>query len=426
MLSPNNKIICGVDLGSHRLKIAAGLLNKNGDFSSLEYASAKSYGMNAGLITDISSMSRTLRETLGLLERKIRHTIKRVYININAEDLISRYVSAAMPLCDRGNKIVTTQDVSLIKSQACSLGLKLEEEIIHEFPYRYVLDDHNEMQNPNGLYGHKLTVDLYLIAAKLAHIENIVKLTNQAGLEVEDVVFSGLAASLAVLDKNLKTRGCVLIDIGADLTQILLFKDNILRFAEVINYGGNNITKAISEVIKLPFELAEEIKDTYGSATCKDINDSEEVMIKKDDSYRPIKRRIISSVIEPEVTQLLTRLKEKIDSSAYLRGIDYPIIIIGGTGLLDGLLELAESILGTSVTLGIPKAQLPAQNYQPRYGKDLLSLSSRSVIYATAIGLILYGFNLKEENKLTIFQSPDKNIFTYLTGRMKDIYSEYF
>lgn len=426
MLTNNKDIICGVDLGSHSLKTTAGILDKKGNFFSLEYAGAKSYGMNAGLITDISSASRILKNTISALEDKIQHKIKRVYVNINAKNLILKYANAIMPLCDRGNKVVTNADINLINSQACSLSLKMDEDVIHEFSQRYILDDNNQLNNPKGLYGHKLAVDLYLVAAKISHIENIVKLANQAGLEVEDVVFSGLAASLAVLDKSLKEKGCILIDIGADLTQILVFRDNILRFAEIIDYGGNNITKSISEVLRLPKELAEEIKSSYGSATSRDIEETEEVMIKKDNSYQPIKRRVISSIIEPEVTQLLTRLKEKIDSLPYLKGIDYAVIMSGGNSLLEGFLELAESILGAAVRLGIPKAQPHSEKKQPRYGKELLSLSIRSVTYATAIGLILYGFNRRNEDRLTIFKSPDKNIFTYLTARIKDIYSEYF
>ncbi len=426
MFSYSSNIICGVDLGSHRFKIAAGVLDKRGDFSLLDYAGAKSSGMSAGLVTDISSTSRTLKQTVGSLEDKIKHKIKRVYVNINAKDLILRCAGAVMPLCDRGNKIVTNADINLINSQACSLNLKLDEEIIHKFSHRYILDEHNYMENPKGLYGHKLAVDLYLIAGKLSHIENIVRLINQAGFEVEDIVFSGVAASLAVLDKNLKNSGCVLIDIGADLTQVLVFKDNILRFSEIINYGGNNIASAISEVLRLPFTLAEEIKDAHGAATSKDIGENEEVMVRKDDLYQPIKRRSISGIIEPEVTQLLVRLKEKIDVVPCLKGIDYPVIMSGGTSLMEGLLELTESILGVPVKLGIPKAKIPSERSQPGYGKDLFSFSNRSVIYSTVIGLVIYGFNARKEKKLAIFQSPDKNILTYVTGRVKDIYSEYF
>lgn len=93
---------------------------------------------------------------------------------------------------------------------------------------------------------------------------------------------------------------------------------------------------------------------------------------------------------------------------------------------MEGLLELTESILGVPVKLGIPKAKIPSERSQPGYGKDLFSFSNRSVIYSTVIGLVIYGFNARKEKKLAIFQSPDKNILTYVTGRVKDIYSEYF
>lgn len=421
-----DNIICGVDLGSHRLKAVAGILDKKENFFSLEHVGAKNDGIRSGLITDISLATRVLREAMGALEGKLRRRIKSVYVNIDSEDLILRRANAVIPLCERGNKIITAADIDLVRSQACSLNLKLNEEKIHEFARRYTLDDHNKTENPKGLYGHKLAIDLYLAAAKLSQIENIVKLVNQAGLEAERVVFSGFAASLALLDKGLKESGCVLVDIGADLTQVLVFKGGALCFAEVMRYGGNNITASLAEVLKLPFGLAEEVKDTHGAATSKDIKEDEDVMVKKDDIYRSIRRRSITGIIEPEVTQLLTRLKEKIDTVTCLKGVDYPVIISGGTGLLDGLLELAESIFSVSVKLGIPKAQISAESGAPAYGKSLFSFSNRSVIYATAIGLVIYGFEAKRESRLRMFESKENNIFTYVSTKAKDLYSEYF
>lgn len=406
------KIICGLDLGSNRIKAAVGILNRKGNFSCLEYANVKSYGMSAGFITDISRLTRILKQLMRMLEKKINRKIKRIYVNINGKDLIFREASAVMPLCDRGNKIVRLSDINSVKSCARSLNIKLEEEIIHDFSYRYTLDDHNQVQNPRGLCGHKLATDLYLIIAKISHIENIVKLLNQAGLEAEEIVFSGLASGLAALDKKQREKGSILIDIGADLTQLAIFKDGILCLADIIFYGGNNITASIAKVLKFPFGLAEEIKDSYGSVSSCDINENEEVMIKKDNSYQPIKRRAISSIIESEVTQLFIRLKEKIDTRPYLKHTDYSVTVIGGSSLLDGLLELAESILGVSVKLGVPY--------------DLSFLSNRAVSYMTSIGLIRYGFNSAKDNRFAIFKSRDTNLLTHLAARLKDIYSEYF
>ncbi len=414
-----DKVICGIDLGSSKFKAVVSLVDGRGNFYRFEHVEAKNSGVRGGVVTDISKATLVLKQLIAKLENKINRKIKRVYVNIGGKDLVFRNANAVTPLTDRGNKVVTQADINLVNSYARSLNVKLGEEIIHDFAYRYILDDHNQVLNPKGLYGHKIAADLYLAVSSINHIENIAKLINQAGLEIESLVFSGLASSLAVLDKKQKEEGCVLVDIGADLTHLLIFKDANLRFCDVLAYGGNNITSGICDVLNLPRNLAEEIKDAYGSAISQDIDAEEEVMIKKDDSYQPIRRRVISSVIEPEVTQLLTRLKEKIDSSSYLSGRGYSVIITGGSSLLDGLLELAESVLGVSVKLGIPKVE----GFR---GKNLLKSSNRAVGFASAIGLLHYGLDMTKSNKFTIFRSKDTNLLTYISARLKGIYSDYF
>ncbi|PIQ88287.1 MAG: cell division protein FtsA [Candidatus Omnitrophica bacterium CG11_big_fil_rev_8_21_14_0_20_42_13] len=429
----SNKIICGIDLGSSRIKAAVGITDKKLNLLQLAYDDIKSTGISKGFITDISLLTHNLKQLIKRLEHKTGQKIKNVSVGINGQDILFRNASAMMPLIDKGNKIVTLSDMNRISSYARSLNLKFEEEIIHDIIFKYTLDDHNRLENPRGLYGHKLAVDLYLVVSKITRIENTVKLITHAGLELEDIVFSGIASGSVCLSDEEKKKGAILIDIGADLTQFLIFKDGVLCFADIIDYGGGNISNAISEILKLPIELAEEIKDSYGSAALGDINENEEVIIKKGDSYFPIKRKVISSIIEPELTQLFMRIKDKINSTLSLQGMNYSLVITGGTSLLDGLIELAELIFATPVRLGIPKL-IAAVSLPPVKVNDGQAVNRNGAItlpisclrHATSIGFIQHAINSNSAHRLSLFNAGNSNPVAYLMSRMKDIYSEYF
>lgn len=418
----SEKMICGLELGAGRLKAAAGILDKKGSILRLEYADIKSEGINNGFISDISKLTFLLKQLIGSLEQKIGRRIKRVYVSAKNRDIVFRESEASLPLSERGNKIITASDLSLLNAQARSLSLKMEEDIIHDFALNYVLDDCNRVENPRGLSAHKLSVKLHLIVDKVVNIENTLRLLSQAGLETEEIVFSGLAASLAVLEDSEKQKGCVLVDIGASATELLVFKNGIPDSLDSLDYGGDDITKAVSGAFELNLALAQELKDSHGAAISNDIAESEEVIIKKDAGYYPIKRRLISASIERSLTQFFSRLKEKISLNQSLKGLDYCVVMVGGTSLLDGFLELAEQVLGVGVRLGIPRVQAAIEDQN----KFKVSFSHRAVIYATAIGLIQYGANAARRNKLAIFKSKDNNLITHIAGRVKDIYSEYF
>ena len=404
------KIINAIDIGASNIVAVSANVDRSGRILSLDIAESKSQGIEKGLVTDLEKLTNSIQRTIRKLQSKSKTKIYDAYININGNYITTRHSCAAIPLAEKANKVITASDIRKVESQARLLGVKLEEEVIHEFPQSYTVDGYNKVKNPLGLHGRKLEVDLYLLVAKISQVENLIKSVNQSGLEVADVELSGLAGSLAVLSKKERQEGCILVDIGAGATEVLIFKDSILRELEVLPFGGDEITDVIASKLRLSFVLAQDLKKSYGSVNSKDVPDSKEVLIKQNYSYKPIKQKMICELIETKIDRLLALLQTKLDSSLYRERINSGIIIVGGTTLLSGLLEKIELELKLPVRAGrIKRINLP---------------SSKMSLYATAIGLIHYGINASLKRNSRLFSN--QNLLFRFFSKVKEVYREYF
>ncbi len=404
------RFISGLDIGTYKIAASMAKVDKKGNIDLLAIEESRSQGINRGLVTDLALLSHTIQDTMLSLRKKTSVKPDDVYAGIKGIHLTARHSRAVIPLLDRGNKVITSLDVRKVNNQARILGLSLEEDAIHEFAQNYFLDGNNRVENPLGLYGHKLEVDLFLITGKVSQIENLIKAVNNAGYQIKNLIFSGLAASFVTLTEEEKQKGCCLINIGSGSTEILTFQAGVLRALEIIPLGGSNLTEAIASALRLPFSLAEELKISYAAASPKDIDKDEDILVKKSLSYNPISRRSICQAIEPEVNRLIDAIKEKLDKSDFREYFSSDVVITGGMSLLYGFLEQLESKIGLPVRIAkIKQKALP---------------STKAPIYATTIGLLHCGIqSFLQDGSLV---RKGKKGFNSFATQIKELYHEYF
>ena len=223
-----NNYICALDIGSSKISACVVKIQKR-RISDLYLESAASKGVKDGVITDSISLISSIEKLIKSLKAKSGVNIKFLQANISGEDILTKHSRAIIPLAERGNKVITVSDMQRVNEQARVLGSSLDEEIIHIIPSSYSIDSKSNISNPLGLYSHKLEVDLFLICGKLSSVETLSRVVNQAGYEIRGLSFSGLATSRAVFDKASKEGLSVFCDIGSDITEILIFRDGLLK-----------------------------------------------------------------------------------------------------------------------------------------------------------------------------------------------------
>ena len=407
----SEKYYCGVDLGTQKIK--AGIL-KVRDRTDMELIGAYEHtchGFKDNAVSDLAEFSECIHHAIYELTKKTGIKCKDVQLGLGGAMIETRQTNTVIPLIDRGNKIITRQDVKKVNHNARLLGIKIEEEILHDLPQYYKVDDVSSALNPVGLYGRKLGVHSLMIVINGNCVRNITKAFHQAGYDVENVFFSSYATSQVILREEEKKDGCVLVDIGAQYTTVLVFLDGILRFLEKIDIGGNDFTHQIADRINLPFDLAEEIKKSYAMASGFDEKRDEEILVKRESAYIPVKRSVICQAIEPKTGELVGRVRTAVARSGLKDRINNGMIIVGGGSLLPGCIERIGHALNMPVKLG--QVNLPLR-------KNL----NHTALFAPVVGLAQSGF--KKTFRYSI-SSNDKSHWTrHVTDRVKDLYQEYF
>ncbi len=416
-----NNYICTLDIGSSKISACLARV-KNGRINAIFFESLPFSGLTKGQVTDSIGLVNAVGSVIKGLKSKSKVAVKLIHVNISGLDISTKHSYAIIPLAERGNKIIAPQDIRDVNEQALTLGSNMEDEVIHYIPCGYELDSRKDVINPLGLYSHKLGVDLYLICAKLSAVQNITHALNQAGYEVKDMIFSGLATSKALLNKEQKGIN-IFCDIGRDITELLIFKEGLLIDTHIFPMGGNDLSRALAEELLIPLELAEELKKSHGSVGDNiNIDENKEVLVKKEDFYKPIKQKLICEILTKKAKSFCATIKDYISNNVDV--VEVNSFIVTGRGvLLEGFLELLDLNTGLSAKLG-------------RISDDeLLSIVSQSDIltehkyisYITCLGILGHVLRLKKAPSLPHHGTgQERNVFEKTISKIKEIYQEYF
>ena len=226
-------LLCGLDIGNSRLK-AILARNEKQRIEILASATLAVNGLSKGVVNDLNSLSDSIQNILDKLFRETNTKLKRILISVNGDCINAQSTFATVALSEQGNHQINFSDINYLRRQARLLGTRIDETILHEFPQAYILDDNHSVANPLGLLARKIKLDSFILSAAHTLIGNIKSAVQQAGYEISDIIYSGVASSLSVLSQEERKKGIILIDAGACFTNILFFKDNILRDFKMI------------------------------------------------------------------------------------------------------------------------------------------------------------------------------------------------
>jgi cell division protein FtsA len=409
-----------VDIGNSKISAVVAVFKKK-KVADIFCETTPSKAVKNGMIVDSVALVGSLGFLLKALKARSRVAIKHIYVNLSGKDVITKHSRAILPLIDRGNKVITNSDIQKVKEQAVILGSSLDEEIIHEIPYSYNIDSKNNCLNPLGLFSHKLEIDLYLICARLSALQSFTHAVNQAGYEIKDLFFSGLATSEAVLPQEDSAGTVVFCDVGSDITELLFFQDGSLKIIEILTVGGNDFTHELAQELKIPFDFAEEIKIAHG--VVDDRNDpaqDKEILIKKDNVYNPIKLKMVTDCLTAKAKSFCQNLKSTIEKHMPCTKVGHTVVC-GRIFQQEGLLEMLEKALGVPTRLGRivnPDLAAVAHKQENLSGQKYLS-------YLTALGIICFAQRESKPLALPAIQ-PSRNPILKAVNKVKDIYQEYF
>ncbi|MBI4753601.1 cell division protein FtsA [Candidatus Desantisbacteria bacterium] len=403
--------IVGLDIGTTKICAIIGEMDED-RMEIIGVGTAPSHGLKKGVVVNIDSTIKSVENAISEAELMAGVEVSSVYAGI-AGSHIKGINSHGVIAISRGRE-VTSADMERVIDAAKAVSIPLDRQIIHVLPQQFIIDGQDGIKEPIGMSGTRLEVEIHIVTGAVTSAQNIVKCVNRSGFEVDDLVLEPLAASYSVLTEDEKDLGVVLVDIGGGTTDIGIFIDGSIWHTSVLSIGGDNVTKDISVGLRTPVVDAEKIKINYGCATPSLVKDDEMIEIPSvgERRSRTLPRQVLSEIIEPRMEEIFTLINQEIRMTGYENMIASGIVLTGGAAMLKGSAELAEKIFDLPVRIGVPKGVAGLV--------DVIS----SPVYATGVGLVLYGMKNRLDGKKT--RSVGGNVFKKVSGKMKDWFSDFF
>ncbi len=377
-------LLVGLDVGTTKIFALVSKIKRGGGFDILGAGIAPSQGITKGVITNIKETSQRIKKVIKKAELDSGTRVERVWVSIAGSHIQGRDNQSFIKVKNQDH-IITPREIERVLKESSSIVLPPERKIIHVLPLDYIVDGQNRIKDPIGMVGAHLQAKVHLVTASSAHRQNIEISVEKAGYESEGVVLQSLASAISTLMPEEEDLGVALLDIGGGTTDVAIFLEEGMKFTSVLPVGGNHITNDIAVGFHTTRERAEEIKIKYGAASLDYLDKDESIQVKGVAGrgiYTEKKSRLIQ-IIQLRVEEIFELVDQKLKKSGYKDLVTSGIVLTGGSSLLTGIKEKAEEKLGLPTRIGYPRI------------KGLKQL--RSPLYATGVGLILYGLKKREE-----------------------------
>lgn len=383
------RIITGIELGSS--KITTLVSNVQSDLTALEpvnnivgISSTESKGIRKGQIVNIEEAVEAVIASVEAAERMAGYNIDRAYVSLGGASVESQNSRGVVAVSNADGEI-TEADVDRVIEAASAISIPSSREVIHVIPREFTVDGEGGVKDPVGMSGVRLEVETHLITASTASIKNLKKAINEVGIEIEELVFSGIAASEACLSSTEKELGCVLVDIGGGTTSIAVYTEGSLVHSSVLPVGARNVTNDLAIGLRVSLESAEKIKLALSDSlktTHREVESVDNLDLKTlglSDIKNVSKKTLVEGIIRPRINEIFTMVRINLERAGLISRVPSGVVITGGGAETVGMLESAKRIL-----------TLPARRADPQGVSGLID-DIMCPAFAVPIGLVIYG-----------------------------------
>ncbi len=415
-MKKNRHAIVGLDVGTTKICTVVVKVEKDQSLRTVGMGVCPCTGLRKGVVVNMEETVSAIVKSVEEAENMAKVEISSVFAGIAGGHINSFNSHGILDLVPDPREI-TVGDMERVLESAKAVSIPMDREVIHIIPQDYTVDGQKGVKDPVGLVGSRLEVDVHVVTGAVSSAQNIIKSITTAGLEVEDIILEPLASSIATLTPEEKKSGVIMIDIGGGTSDFVVFVDDIIRDTNVLAVGGDHISNDISLAFKIPEEKAEEVKIKFGCAQASRVSPSEKFMIPGilGRESASIGRRELAGIIEARLREIFTIIRREIEGSGLGHYIATGVVLTGGTSLVPGAAELAQEIFSLPVRLGTPR------------NIGGLTEILDSPMYSTGVGLALYGFKARDEQREGgSISGINPKVFNRIIGIMKRWVEDYF
>ncbi|MDR2385902.1 MAG: cell division protein FtsA [Tannerella sp.] len=371
--------IVAIDLGTSHLAGIVGEKHADGKFSILAYATEDpSSSIRRGNIYNLDDTASRIKNLVHKLESKLKDAkIKKVYIGVGGQSLRTTEHSESKKI-DTG-AVVTADDVNELKKQ-CEVYIPDLLDVLDWAPPIFYLDGRRELK-PEGVSCERLEARYKLIVGRPSIRRDIVNsITEKAKQDIAAIIVSPLSLADAILGKEDKELGCAVVDFGAGVTTVVVYKNGELLNLSVIPLGSNLITKDIT-MLQITEAEAEKLKKENGSAIVRKEDDDEKIKLDRDGLTKEIAINDLNAIIEARTIEITENVIARIKDVTEIKSLGNGIILAGCASKLKNLPALIKDKYKVNVRFSAIRKRLL---------KDDDNLTGNQ-LYMTAISIMLKG-----------------------------------
>ncbi len=393
-----DKVIVGIDVGSTKVTTVIATILEDQQPNIIGVSSVPAKGLRKGQVVDIDEATISITQSLEAAERMAGYSVGSAFVSVDGVHIESQNSKGVVAISNPQGEI-SPEDIARVIEAARAISLPSSKEILHVMPRHFIVDSQSGIKDPIGMNGVRLEVETHIITGSTTALRNIAKCVSQVGVNVQGMVFAGLASAYSVLSDTERELGVILVDFGGGTTDVAIFIDGAPAHCAVLQVGARNVTNDLAIGLRISLDSAEKIKlalskppkmavepDENGKAHDKKESDQLDIgsLQIEEDLKLVSKKTLTDGIIKPRLREIINMVKLEIQKSGYSGLTPSGVVLTGGGAATAGLIEIAKQELGMPVRLGIPQ------------GATGLIDEINSPAYSASLGIVMYGANSQQ------------------------------
>lgn len=395
-----DKVVVGIDVGSSKITTVIVTVDNASHVNIIGVSTVPSKGLRKGQVVDIDEAVSAITQSVEAAERMAGYSVGSAFVSVDGTHIESQNSKGVVAISDPNGEI-SQEDVLRVIEAARAISLPSSREILHVIPRYFVVDSQSGIKDPLGMTGVRMEVETHIITGATTALRNIAKCISQVGIDVEGMVFSGLASSYSVLTDTEKELGVILVDFGGGTTDLCIFVEGAPAYCSVLPIGSRNVTNDLAIGLRISLESAEKIKlalsappqiavEPTEDGKAQDRKNSDNLDVSslsiEEDLRLVSKKTLTDGIMKPRLREIINMVKIEIQKSNLGGLTPSGVVLTGGGASTIGMVDLSRQELGMPVRIGTPQnvTGLVEEISQPAFGASL--------------GLVHYGASYQQED----------------------------
>ena len=403
------EVLVGLDLGTSKVTVVvAEREGPSGEAQIIGMGQAPSTGIRKGLIVHLDNAVRSVRQAVSDAENMVGLELSDATVSFSGGDIHS-IRSKGMISLGRSPRTVMQLDVGrVIEAAQADVAVPPNQMILHTIPVEYSLDGNTGIDDPLGMTGMRLDIDLESVIVPISTVQNVYNCVDRAGLNVTGFVIKPLASALGMITPEEAIAGVIAVDIGGGTSSIAVFADGRPKHLAVLSVGGDHITNDVASVLKIPIGKAEEIKKEVDLFS--DFSDYQEDRLEFDHNGRNYSYSLsdLTDIVQARVDELFLSLVKGEVANSGAPMLSGGLVLTGGFARSTGIDLYLSRLMDMPVRVAFPvdSNRMPPGRNGPEY--------------ACASGIIRYALE-QERDPFRYIEQPLDQLLKLPIKRSQDI-----